>query len=490
MADHWLSRQIYSQAKAIYDKVNIGPWLGRLVNARSDPDIIIRDVTPDMYDPSNKPAMITCSLQEDQLNSHYNGILNTLANHCVGTIPIPVCLSEIDELNDNIEDLWLEWGVENEIGSAIRQARRIAATTGLAIIIPHRKPTAFDIKLGFQVLGQDCLKNPFKQFKGILDNSIRDGVEYWPTGDVKAVYINVEGQLEPARYKVPEEAFVWSRKRTHNLWPECASAFGVYPSIRRYIANAVRGEEMRSAIPMAVKLGISYKNPNNAAAPKGAFQYEPGMVMTLPPDTELQGLNWGHVAGDREKFIDIMVSTAARCIDMPRNLALASSSDSNMATAHIDLQPWKYVVDIDRFDFERFVRWTFRKWYGIAKYSPRMSVKAFDVDKPPILFNYTVLFDHPDPAKRASARSTDLISGASTLTRIYADQGLTARREIQKECKLLGITKKQYYKQLLASRSKQVAEVLYGSQEAVSDSTKDNPEQQRPNQSKVRRVQR
>ncbi len=447
---------------------------------RTDPDVIIRDFERGyLYDLHSKSSLISCSLVEDDLNSHYNGILNTLSNHCVGTIPIPVCLSDYDELNDNIEDLWIEWGIENEVGRAIREARRTAALTGLAVVIPNRKQSDHDIKLGFQVVGQECLKNPFRKMIDILDDSIRDGIEYWPNGDIKAVYLNVDGEIEPVRYKVPQECFVWSRKRSNRMYPECAAAFTVYPSIRRFLESTFRGEEMKTSIPMALKLGTTYKPAAGSGTPKGSFKYEPGMVMTLPPDTELTGLNWGQLSQDRAKLLDVMVSTAARCIDMPRNLALASSSDSNMATAHIDLQPWKYVVDIDRFDFERLVRWVFRRWYNFAKLSPDMTTKAFDVPRPPVLFNYTVIFDHPDPAKRANARATDLISGASTLTRIYAEQGKNARREIQKECKLLGITVPEFYKQLLVSRSNQVKEALYGTEKTVPQGSQNTEKQQR-----------
>lgn len=454
--------------------------LRRITNKYVSPDTIIRDFSR-FSDLHNKRSLIECSIVEDQENSHYTGILNTLSNHCAGTIPIPVCVSEFDELNDNIEDMWMDWGITNSIGSAIREMRRVAAQTGLAVAIPYAKNSDSEIRLAFQIVGQQHLKSPtFAYLKNPNRPKIVDGIEYLPNGDIAAVWIQEEDKIDPTRYSVPGEAYVWSRKRNIPNWPECSSAFTVYPSIRRFLENVMRGEEMKSAMPMAIELGDSYKVHVGDAIPKGSFKYEPGMVITLPPDTKLNGLNWGAMASDRTKLLDMMVATAARCVDMPLNLARASSSDSNMATAHIDLQPWKYVVDIDRFDFEVFVRWVFRYWYGFAKYSPNMSSKALLLPRPPVLFNYTVLFEHPDPAKRASARQTDLVSGASTLTRIYADQGLTARREIRKECKLLGISVEEYIKQLLSSRSKEVAGVLYGTQETTAQGNQNSQKQSRP----------
>jgi hypothetical protein len=116
------------------------------------------------------------------------------------------------------------------------------------------------------------------------------------------------------------------------------------------------------------------------------------------------------------------------------------------------LQPWKYAVDIDRFDFEQVNRKIFHLWFTAAKTGGLLRRQANQFRRLPVLFNYTVLFEHPDPGKRAQARATDLQSGASTLTKTYADQGLNARREIEKDCKLMGITKERYFEMTLQKR--------------------------------------
>ena len=53
-------------------------------------------------------------------------------------------------------------------------------------------------------------------------------------------------------------------------------------------------------------------------------------------------------------------------------------------------------------------------------------------------------------------------------------------REIRKECKLLGISVEEYIKQLLSSRSKEVAGVLYGTQETTAQGNQNSQKQSRP----------
>lgn len=415
-------------------------------------------------DPRTLEFLVECSIVEDSDNSQYSGILNTLANHTVGTVPIAVSLTESDTLNNAIEDRWLEFSMYNSVGAALREFRRKVAQVGLAILIPYRSNSDYDLKLAFKVVGREHFKSPYHDRRKKIDN----GIEYDSTGDIKAVYIQEEGKKDPTRYLArpnpnnPKDLWgiIWCRKaRPFPGFPECGPALKIYPSINRQLDNIARESEFKTSIPMAIELDPQIYKVQQGVIPKGIYKYEPGNMPTLPPGTKLTGLAVQTMAEDRNKLNGMFVSVAARCVDMPKILALASSSDSNMATAHIDLQPWKYVVDIDRFDYEVVVRRVYYLWYEMASMIMLPS-SAVANERPLALFNYTVLFNHPDPLKCASARSIDLISGGSTLTLLYAEQGKSARREIEKECKLLGITKEKFYELILASRSKQSAEVL------------------------------
>ena len=91
-------------------------FFDKLLNARylktHDPFVINRDLARHRAHPLFRGTLIDCSLEEDEQNSYYCGLLSTLSNHCCGKIPIPVALIEDDTLGDAIEDRFQEWGVE------------------------------------------------------------------------------------------------------------------------------------------------------------------------------------------------------------------------------------------------------------------------------------------------------------------------------------------------------------------------------------------
>lgn len=427
--------------------------------------------------PLARDVLIRSSIYEDGNNSQYSGMLNTLSNHCVGTVPLVVGMTESDELNDALEDRWLEWAMWNGIGAALREARRKAAQGGICILIPYKSKSEYDLKLAYRVVGAESLKSPYRgvrvdMHKNPITGEVVNGVEFHLNGEVKRVWIKEDYKLDPTPYDVGSDVIVWYKStRPFKMWPECTPAFPIIPSMSRFLQNVVREAEFKSAIPMAVRLDPNIYRPpgtGNPAPPTGAFKYQPGMIPTLPPGTDLVGVAMQSMAEDRAKMSDKFCSVAARCIDMPKNLAISDSSDSNMATAHIDLQPWKYVVDIDRFDFEVVVRKVFAKWYSMASLTTLLPASTFESTLPLVDFNYTVLFNHPDPVKCATARATDLISGASTLSIIYSEQSRNARRALEKDAKILGVSKSKLYEIILASRSKQALEILHATQEDQS----------------------
>lgn len=474
-------------------------WIKRLLNARES-DVIydslresyetLGSIRNSKFNHVARDVIIRSSIFEDHGNSQYSGILNTLSNHCIGTVPLSVGMTDSDRLNDAIEDRWVEWAMWNGVGASLREARRKAAQTGICVLIPYKSKSEYDLKLAYRVVGAEHLKTPYrgkKEFKNPLTGEIVEGVEFYPNGEIKAVWIQEEDKPDPTPYST-KQVIVWYKgTRPFKTWPECTPAFPVIPSMSRFLLNVVREAEFKSAIPMAVKLDGDFYRPKGSGdlpIPKGAFKYEPGTVPTLPPGTDLVGVAMQSMAEDRARMSDKFAAVSARCVDMPKNLAIMDSSDSNMATAHIDLQPWRYVVDIDRFDFEVVVRRVFAQWYEMASLTTLLPPNAFDTTLPPIHFNYTVLFNHPDPVKCASARSLDLISGANTLTQIYAEQSKNARRELEKDAKLYGVTKEKLLQIILSSRSKQASEVLNGIEED-SPSNQGGTQRNRTNSNQV-----
>lgn len=404
--------------------------------------------------PYFRDALRDLSIEEDEINSYYTGILNTVADACVGSCPMVLGKHPDNEVNDTFEDKWIEWCGRQGIGYILRECRRDACKTGIGIIVPYiRKTNNYPVRLAFRNVPMIDLQSPLLLGPEV---DIQDGIEYNEDGDIVAVWIKEDNPEGAKRYTVPDQAIVWTHPKNNVIVPECAPAFCIFPSVRRFMKAIITAEEFRASIPLAVKLDPTVYKPQDAnAVPSGKFKYEPGWVPTLPPGTDLTGISVSPQGEERSKFIELVISAAARCKNMPKNIALGDSSNHNMASAQIDIEPWSNTVAIDRFDYQPVVQQVFDLWIQAAVlvegYLParvRAQANNFAYE-----FNYMRLYTHPDPNKKANARMTDLISGSTTLHRIHTEEGRNPRRELDREARLLGVTREDLNKMYLGARN-------------------------------------
>lgn len=435
-----------------------------------------RDFRIASKNPLFREYLIEESIEEDDRNSYYTCLLDIVSDSCVGTFPQVLGEFDDNDVNDSIEDRWLQWCIMHQIGAALRECRRDACKTGLGIIIPYKKEDGYEHKLAFRNVCKTQLRSPLE---AINNDNIVNGIEYDDNGDIVRIFVDEDTGNEPTPYNVPSEALVWKRPQSKLILPECGPAFCLFPSVRRVMKAIVRGEELNQSIPMAVRLDPQVYKPDDATEPPtGIFEYEPGMVPTLPPGTELQGLNIKPQGEERVKFIELVISAASRCKGIPKNIILGDSSGHNMATAQVDIEPWKNKVNIDRTDFETIVRQVFNLWFqGARLIDGYLHPKARNEElqsKFTYALNYINLFSHPDPNKKAMARLTDLISGSTTLYKIWTEEGKNPRRELEKDARLMGIESEQHYQGILAGRTKEYLQILG----IIDGSTNGNNQQQ------------
>ena len=174
----------------------------------------------------------------------------------------------------------------------------------------------------------------------------------------------------------------------------------------------------------------------------------------------------------------MFAATCALSVSMPKNLALGDSSNSNMASTQVDVQPWANKVKIDRFDMEPVFRQAFKWWWELSvRIEMPFTIRKKHLLMYPHYYVYPDLFEHPDPNKRASARALDLASGAETLNRLYANRGLNFRREMEREAKALGIPVQDLIEIIISSRSADALSVI--NEEAANQGEESSPQKAR-----------
>ena len=427
--------------------------------------------------PFVKAAMTQFSLDEYERNPYYASVINNLSSHTIGPYPSIIGLAKNTEFNDDVEDAHLDWLRDNGIGKVYREIRKQAALTGLGFGIPFRKEETLNpVQHSWKVYGAHQLKTPYDS---LPQDRIFNGIEYDKNWEpYKFHVIDLDYQLLNYKFSVYDtkeytvnELIYWSQGYENGLLtplPECLAAFQIYPFVRRFLQAAIEGEEFKASFPMALEVDATvYSGFDKNIVPRGEFEYEPRTVKTLPPGTTLAGMPSGMSSTEQTKLIRLFASTCALTVNMPANIALGDSSDSNMASAQVDVQPWANKIAIDRFDMEPMLRRTFREWYNLALLTEGVFTKRSILRRAydrmfPYTYVYTDIHSHPDPQKRANARAVDLASGSTTLNRIYSQLGLNARRELTREAELLNMSVEEYYQFILTARSTRSIDLVLG----------------------------
>jgi hypothetical protein len=419
--------------------------------------------------------LVAFSNNEYERNPYYKQVIDNLANHTVGPAPSIIATSKSvsDAENDLVEDQYADWTSSNGIGQAYRNIRREAAKTGLGIGIPYVNLTSTSaVPLSYKVYGMDSLKTPVGS---IPSDRIYHGIQYTADWEVESFHIKTDTQAmsmeDTQEFKV-NEVIYWGKNYWKGMFwpmPECVSAFSMYPYVRRFLQAVIEGEEFKASMPMAVELDpkvySAYAQSVRDMNPSGAFEYQPKMVPTLAPGMSLKGLPNSVSSADREKIMQLFAASCALSVSMPKNIALGDSSNSNMASAQVDIQPWSNKVKIDRFDMEPMYRRSFNEWWRIAvRRVMTNNIRVAHLTTYPHLYVYPDLFEHPDPNKRASARALDLASGATTLNRLYSNMGLNFRRELVREAQCLNITPDELTSIIISTRSTSALSVLQTNQ--------------------------
>ena len=164
---------------------------------------------------------------------------------------------------------------------------------------------------------------------------------------------------------------------------------------------------------------------------------------------------------------------------MSANLALGDSSNSNMSSSQVDMQPWRNKIDVDRFDIQHALYSSFYHWYNRAiRIRAYLTSHAKEKHREsfPFTFAFQNLFSHPDPNKVSNSRMVDLKSGYGTLSRYYSENGMNPKRELAKEAKLLGYTYQEYVQVIMTSRNNYVQQGIYDDTQTTDQTNPDNPQ--------------
>ncbi len=392
------------------------------------------------------------SRYETANNSYAKGIIQTLANDCVGTGPRLQLLTDSSHLNRTVETAFLQWALMVDLARKLRTMRMAKATDGEVFALLVANPNLpGPIKLDVKLIEADRVTAPFKE---LFKSNLIDGIQFDRFGNPAFYHIlrNHPGDVLSALSKhdrlSAETVIHWfnaDRPGQHRGIPEITPALPLFAQLRRFTLAVVAAAE--TAADFAAVLFTDAPANGEAAAvdPMDVIELEKRMATVLPDGWKLGQIKAEQPCTGYAEFKREILNEIARCLNLPFNIAACNSSGYNYASGRLDHQTYYKSIRVEQHSLATVVLdRIFQAWLAEARLVLGISGQlSADFVPHQWFFDGT---EHVDPAKEANAQKIRLESNTTTLAAEFARQGkdweteLHQRAKEKQLCAKLGLT--------------------------------------------------
>jgi lambda family phage portal protein len=382
-------------------------------------------------------------------NSYARGIVLTLANDVVGTGPRLQMLTDDAEANRVIEREFARWGTRVGLAAKLRTMRMSRAQDGeaFALLISNgnlASPVTLDLRLIEADQVASPLVNPAdpNAVDGIIFDAFGNPVAYQvlKTHPGATVSLGLDYDRVPAEFML--HWFRADRPGQRRGIPDLTPALGIFAQLRRFTSAVLDAAETAANISGAVETDAPAGGEAEDIEPLDTIELERNMLLTLPGGWKMNQVHPEQPATTYVDFVREKLNEAARCLNMPRNIALCDSSAYNYASGRLDHQTYFKSIRVEQAQLEDVVldrvldAWL-REAALVAGLLPP-SVQALR-DYPHQWFWDGM--EHVDPAKEANAQETRLKNHTTTLASEYAKEGKDWETELRQRAKEVALMK-------------------------------------------------
>jgi lambda family phage portal protein len=385
-------------------------------------------------------------------NSYVRGIVLTLANDVVGTGPRLQMLTAGAEANRAIEQEFMRWATRVGLAAKLRTMRMARAQDGeaFALLISNENlnsPVTLDLRL----IEADQVATPDFSQTTFTDPSAVDGISFDPFGNPVAYYIlkthpGAKVSLGLDYDRVPAEWLIhWfraDRPGQHRGIPDLTPALPIFAQLRRFTSAVLDAAETAANISGTVETDAPPNGEAEPIDPMDTIELERNMLLTLPGGWKMSQVKPEQPATTYVEFVREKLNEAARCLNMPRNIALCDSSAYNYASGRLDHQTYFKSIRVEQAHLEDMVLdRVLDAWLREAVRVPGLlpaSARAL------LGYPHQWFWDgmeHVDPAKEANAQATRLASHTTTLASEYAKEGKDWETELRQRAKEVALMK-------------------------------------------------
>jgi lambda family phage portal protein len=378
--------------------------------------------------PMVRETLRTRARYEVANNCYAAGLVRTVANDLIGTGPTLQIIAPEGHDANPIERSWATWASKVKLARKLRCMRQCLSRDGEAFAVLFTNPQIdHPVKLDLRLIEAEQVTTP-----GLVRENAVDGIIFDEHGNPLEYHIlrthpgdvlhSMEHDVVPAEYVI--HWFRLERPGQRRGVPILAPALPLFSKLRRFTL-AVLG----AAEAAAMQAGVLYTDgaPNDDDVEGEAFEaveFERNMFTTLPGGYRLEQLKAEQPTTTYSEFKAELIDEAARCENVPSNIARGNSSAYNYASGRLDNQMFGRCQHVDHSEVqEEVLDRILAAWIDEAAREPGIFPDEF----PPVSECSHEWFwdgrEHVDPAKEANAQATRLANLTTTLAEEWANRG-------------------------------------------------------------------
>lgn len=312
-------------------------------------------------------------------NCYAKGMVNTLASDTIGTGPHLQLLTDDEDFNSMVEEMFQDWAQEISLREKLLTGRKARVESGevFFVFITNPKingPIKLDIKLveSDQVTAEDGIGMSLTE-----DNA--DGIKYDESGNPVSYRIlkNHPGndtnsialkKIAPTPADQVVHMFRQERPGQPRGVPEISPALPLFAILRRYTLACLEAAEIAANNAYVIQTEhSSLTDIDSEVAPFEVVDMERNMATVMPAGWKAVQMKPEQPTDTYPDFKREIVNEVSRVLGIPYNIAAGDSSSYNYASGRLDHQAYFKDLDIERaYQQDTILLKAFEKWMAEA----------------------------------------------------------------------------------------------------------------------------
>lgn len=391
-------------------------------------------------------------------NGFYSGMVDSVADYCIGDGPRLQMMTGDKELDKTIEKLWRDWAKEIGLAQTLHTMRMARIYNGESFAVLRTNPNLFHpVKLDVQGIECDQVSSPlFGMYPAQYPDQFFDGVVLDPWGRPEKYHIlrqhpgafgafvmmGYEFDSWPARSVLHDYRKI--RPGQQRGIPETTPVLEDFAELREFCRFTLDAAGAAALFAMTLETEAPADGELSEVNPMDTFELKRRMMTALPAGYKMNQTKPEQPTTAYEAYVNAKLCEIARPINFPLMFMTLDARLANMSSAYIVTQPFAKSVKRDReLIYEPMLDRAFDAFMTEAILIPGLLQNDIPDDLEHA-WGWPKIGNHADPAKVAKGREISLAIGATSIPQICAEDGDDWEEVQENAAKSLGMSLDEY----------------------------------------------